>query len=229
MAKSDISRFYNKKGIGDTSRKGYYEEKISFFCSVMEKYKKNNLQILDIACNDGELTKKYTKYGQVLGIDINKAAIAICKKNGLNCKVGDVSSLKKLYKNHFDIVIAGDIIEHIFDTDLFLQDIYAVLKKGGILLLTTPNVASLGRRIMLLLGYNPFIEYSTKLPYEEFNVGHIRYYTKENLKSQLNFFKFNEVTIYGDKINITSSISLPFNIAKMYPAISRNLMVIAKK
>lgn len=221
--------FYNKKGIADTSRKGYYQEKINFFLSTLEKTKKGNPEILDIACNDGELTQKYQKYGHVLGIDINQKAVDSCKKKGLDCIISTVEDLPEKYTEYFDVIIAGDIIEHIFDTDTFLQSIHKRLKSGGTLLLTTPNLTSFGRRILMLFGKNPYIEYSTKLPYEEFNVGHVRYYTKTDLLNQLTHYGYKNIAIQGDRINISKSVLIPYSIASRFPTLSRNLMVICQK
>jgi len=47
----------------------------------------------------------------------------------------------------FDFVIAAEVIEHIFDTDKFLNNIYAVFKKSGEIVLSTPNIDSLPRRL----------------------------------------------------------------------------------
>jgi 2-polyprenyl-3-methyl-5-hydroxy-6-metoxy-1,4-benzoquinol methylase len=211
------------------SKRGYYAEKISFFINVLSKYKNGNITILDIGCNDGELTEKYSNYGKVLGIDINEKGILECKRKGLECKKMDVMDLDKKYHNNFDVVIAGDIIEHVLDTDKFLLNCRDFLKKGGLLLLTTPNVASLGRRIMLIFGKNPFLEYSLNLPYKDFNVGHIRYYTRGNLEEQLTNCGFKNIHIKGDKINILDWLVIPNIIAQFLPNVSRNLMVICEK
>lgn len=221
----NIDQFYNKKDLVESSRRGYYQEKIDFFISELKSNKNKKIKILDVGCNDGELTQKYSKYGEVIGIDISKKAIRECKKKGINCLLSDLESLPKKYDNFFDIVMAGDIIEHIFDTDNFLKHAHRVLKKDGILLLTTPNLASFGRRLMLLIGVNPFIEYSVKFPNETINVGHIRYYTKADLELQFSNLGFKNITIYGDRINITQSLHLPFSIANRFPSFSRNLMV----
>jgi 2-polyprenyl-3-methyl-5-hydroxy-6-metoxy-1,4-benzoquinol methylase len=205
---NELEAFYNKAHLTEASRKGYYDEKLEFITSNLKKFKKNNPLILDIACNDGGMTQKYGKYGKIMGIDINKKSVALCKKRGIPCLCTDVKGLTKKYKNHFDIVIAGDIIEHVFDTDEFLNNIYTVLKPGGILLLTTANVASLARRGMLLFGLNPFLEYSTILPNKEFNVGHIRYYTVGNMYQQMRHQNYKHVRIYGDKINILPYLSI---------------------
>lgn len=226
------SIFYNSKNLTQISKRGYYVEKILFFTNILEELankQQKKLNILDVACNDGYLTKIYTKYGDVLGNDINPNSIKQCRRRGLQCVNSDIEDLPKRYHESFDVIIAGDIIEHIFNTDAFLKRIFALLKGDGILLLTTPNLASLGRRAMLLFGYNPYIEYSCELPTKDFNVGHIRYYTYNNLLNQLKSQKFTNIRIYGDRINLTETIHLPLKIAWHLPKISRNLMVVAQK
>ena len=126
------------------------------------------------------------------------------------------------------MVIATDIIEHVFDTDEFLSKINKLLKKNGVLLLTTANVASFARRIMLLLGINPFLEFSTLLPYKNYNVGHIRYYTLKNLYSQLKMCNFSNIKITGDKINFSSKIYSRL-LAKIFPTFARNILAFAIK
>lgn len=221
------NNFYQDKDILDSSKRGYYPDKTNFIIDYLKQNK--GKRILDLACNDGELTKKYTKYGNVVGVELNKQALKICKKKGLECYYADVTDLPSSFKDSFDIVIAGDIIEHVFDTDKFLQQVKKVLKKDGSLILTTPNVASLGRRVILSLGGNPYLEYSTQLPYPFFNVGHIRYYTKKDLANQLAHNGFKDIVVSGNRINITESIYLPISIAKHFPSISRDFFVTAKK
>lgn len=223
-----LNRFYLSKDMMKTSRGGYYSEKKRFFLNALQ-HMPNTENILDIACNDGQLTESYAKYGRVIGIDINHEAIQECKKKGLECICCETEELLPAYNNFFDVIIAGDIIEHIFDTDMFLSNIYKLLKPSGSLLLTTPNIASLGRRIMLLRGSNPFIEFSTQLPTPSFNVGHIRYYTQKNLKEQLAINQFVNTHISGDRINFGKTLHIPYPVAKYFPFFARNLLVHATK
>lgn len=103
------------------------------------------------------------------------------KGQGLDITKGDNFEEKlKIKKNSVDIVFALEIIEHLFDTDFFLSEIHRVLKPSGILILSTPNLASLQNRLRLLLGrYPKYLEYSKK------GAGHIHLYTPNVLKSQL--------------------------------------------
>ncbi len=226
---NDLLKFYSKPDIVFTSTRGYYEEKINFFISELQKLKGKGTEILDIGCNDGKLTKIYSKFGNVLGIDVNKDAVKTCRKKGLKCLCTDVGGLPSSYDNYFDVVITGDIIEHIFETDEFLLKLHKILKKHGKLLLTTPNLASFGRRMMLVAGINPFVEFSTKLPSKDYSVGHIRYYTVADMELQLKTNGFKNINIYGDRINLAKFIHIPYTFAKFVPTLSRNMMVYAEK
>ena len=221
-----LFNFYNQKHLTEISKKGYYPEKINFITTRLKKLSlSKNLQIIDVACNDGTLTKIYSKYGDVCGVDINKRSVTTCRKKGIVCIHSDIDSLPVKYQNKFDVVVATDIIEHVFDTDKFLINLKKLLRPSGTLLLTTANVASIGRRTMMLFGKNPYLEYSTKYPNVEINVGHIRYYTVKDMEIQLSGLGFKDIHIYGDKINITSTISIPHVIAKWLPTISRYMFV----
>ena len=225
--------YYSGKLRADLAHNGYYAEKMVFFEKTLQhlsETRKKPLLILDIGCNDGILAKRYSRYGNVIGIDINKQALdnAVKKKN-IQYICSDLAGIKNKFPRYFDVVIAGDIIEHIFDTDRFLQDIRFVLKKGGSLLLTTPNVASFGRRIMLLLGLNPFLEYSVLLPYPEINCGHIRYYTDSDLRNQLMAHTFRISRFEGNKINLMPGLSLGYSVARYLARYSVSLMVQAEK
>lgn len=226
VSDSSLLSFYNQKHLIEISKKGYYPEKINFVTDKLRELSlSKKLQIIDIACNDGTLTKIYSKYGDICGVDINLRSVIACRKKGIDCIHSDTDSLPARLNNKFDVVVATDIIEHIFDTDKFLLNLKKLLKSDGTLILTTANVASIGRRIMLFFGKNPFLEYSTKYPNVEINVGHIRYYTVKDMTIQLSGLGFSDIHVYGDKINITGTISIPHPIAKWLPTISRYMHV----
>lgn len=56
----------------------------------------------------------------------------------------------------FDVVFCGETIEHLIDPDHLLDEMHRVLKPGGLLILTTPNIANWYDRLMLLAGYQPY-------------------------------------------------------------------------
>jgi SAM-dependent methyltransferase len=86
---------------------------------------------------------------------------------------------------HFDLVIAGEIIEHfIYDPMHMLLEARRVLRDGGFLLVTTPNVGSIASVAKTLDGHdNPQIFFLYKRPSadEEPEIGHMREYTAHEL------------------------------------------------
>lgn len=86
---------------------------------------------------------------------------------------------------HFDLVIAGEIIEHLtYDPMHLLLESRRVLAEGGCLLVTTPNVGSITSVAKTLDGHdNPQIFFLYKRPVagEEAEIGHVREYTAHEL------------------------------------------------
>lgn len=223
-------KYYNSVSDLDLQRGGYYPEKIQFFEKNLTHLKKRfgrDLRILDIACNDGYLARVYSKYGSVSGIDLNEEAVKKAKTSGIDAVVADVFDIDTVFSGKkFDVIIAGDIIEHVFDTDLFLKKIYAVLDMNGTVLLSTPNLVSLGRRIMTLFGKNPFCEFSAKK--DGINVGHIRYYTFADLEKQLAETGFSMVKTESDTANLPIKFIDKFVVA-LFPRLGREILAKAHK
>lgn len=99
--------------------------------------------VLDIASGSGYGTKilaESAKY--VYGVDVNETAINYSKKHysGKNIEylVGDGESIP-LGDASVDIVVTFETIEHIKDYKKFLKEVSRVLKKDGLLILSTPN------------------------------------------------------------------------------------------
>jgi len=101
-------------------------------------------------------------------------------------------------EDFFDLCFTIEVIEHIYDTDFFLQEIHRVLKENGIMILTTPNLASLLNRIKLLFGRYPYLVPS----YDTSGAGHIQAYTLSVLEKQ--------VSKHGFKVLTRSSEQVPF-------------------
>lgn len=105
-------------------------------------------KIFDLGCGVGRVSILAALEGfSVLGIDIERKAIEIArtkaKKLGLGnvCefKHGDVLRTDYLKSNQFDIVICSEVIEHVKQPDRIINLAHRILKKNGLLILTTPN------------------------------------------------------------------------------------------
>ena len=188
---------------------------------------KNKL-VLDVGCGDGFIMNMIRNLGnKVIGIEIADSAIKKARKKGF--KVYDLSlnsNWSGKIQEKFDVIFAGEIIEHIFDTDQFLSNIRKVLKKNGKLIITTPNLATLGRRLMLFVGQNPLIETTGRST----DAGHIRYFTQGSLCMLLreNGFRVHETTSAVVNFNSSGKIFSKL-MATIFPTLGNNIIVYASK
>jgi methionine biosynthesis protein MetW len=186
--------------------------------------------ILDIGCHDGVmLSLVKNRKNNFFGIEADGYGAQKCREKGI--EVAQVFLDDKnpfpFEDRFFDVVIAGEIIEHIYDTDFFLEEIARILKPGGKLLISTPNIASFGRRIMLLCGINPIIEIS---PNESDSSGHIRYFVFLTLKNLLEKHNFKMVKCRSDIVNFSSSGRLrSCFLASIFPAIGQSIICLLRK
>lgn len=121
----------------------------------MENYP-NRGSFLDIGCGDGSFGIIMSSIGYtVTGLESDKELVKIAQKKGMQVK--RVSFLERLpfRDSSFDVVFAGEVIEHTIDDDYFLTECYRVLRGNGIFILTTPNLLSLGNRIRMVFGLLP--------------------------------------------------------------------------
>jgi 2-polyprenyl-3-methyl-5-hydroxy-6-metoxy-1,4-benzoquinol methylase len=94
-----------------------------------------------------------------------------------------------------DLIISEAVIEHLKDPKKFLNNCHTLLKEGGILLISTPNIATLLKRVRFLLGKSP------NWPVEEFFAagenftGHWREYTLYELAKMCELSGFQILTM----------------------------------
>lgn len=211
-----------------------YEEDFSF--NDIEEIRVSNVlsligsgkSVLDLGCCDGSFMERIrANKNEVIGVEVADMAIEKARKKGF--KVYDLlleGNWSEYVNEKFDVVFAGEIIEHIFDTDNFLQNIKNVLNDGGYLVLTTPNIASLGRRIFLLFGKSPLIEVTAR----NYDAGHIRYFTIESLKNLLIQNSLEVKEVKSNTVNLSNNGKLHSKfLAMIFPSLGNSIIVKAKK
>lgn len=205
-------------------------QRIRAMKAIFDRINPQNSRILDIGCFDGTfLSLVKNQNNDFYGLDASDWALEHMRKKEIKVQKFFFDGKTKLpfESDFFDIVITGEIIEHIFDTDFFLEEIFRVLKPGGKLLISTPNIASLGRRLLLLFGANPIIELS---PNEANSVGHIRYFTCRTLEKILEKHGFKTISFQSDCIIFSRNGKLKSAIlAKVFPKLGSSIICLAKK
>jgi 2-polyprenyl-3-methyl-5-hydroxy-6-metoxy-1,4-benzoquinol methylase len=113
-----------------------------------------NSRILDVGCSSGRLgaALKKDKKVTVIGIDIDKKDIQLAKENLDEAHVLNIEKDSLDTLGLFDIVILADVIEHLINPIEALKKLKNVLKPGGKLIFSIPNMANGTIRLELLKG-----------------------------------------------------------------------------
>lgn len=113
-------------------------------------------KILDVGSGTGDTLVLLNKLGwDTYGIDMDKNAISTGKKRGLNnLKLGTYKGIDKYPDNFFDAIRLYHVIEHLDDPSLCLNLIRKKLRRGGELIMGTPNMESLVSKIFKSYWYN---------------------------------------------------------------------------
>jgi len=181
-------------------------------------------KVLDIGCFDGVIGKAIKDKGNVVfGIDASAPAVEKAVAAGVNATVGNLEQRIPFDDASFDVVFAGEIIEHVFEIDLLMQEIRRILRPDGFAVFTTPNLAALGRRLMLLVGMNPHIEISFR---DCGAAGHIRYFIRDTMNALLKKHGFCAEQLVSDVVNFNSTGSLSSQLlARIFPSIGSTIIV----
>jgi 2-polyprenyl-3-methyl-5-hydroxy-6-metoxy-1,4-benzoquinol methylase len=159
--------------------------------------------IVDVGCGDGAATAMVADLdpaNHVVGVDWSTRAAATARGHGFDMINGGVEHLP-LASGAADVVIMSEIIEHLVDTDAALTEAMRVLRPGGTLLLSTPNLAAWYNRALLAIGVQPvFTEVSLHgihgRPGSQV-VGHLHVFTRRALVSLLRANGFTRIEVQG--------------------------------
>jgi 2-polyprenyl-3-methyl-5-hydroxy-6-metoxy-1,4-benzoquinol methylase len=105
-------------------------------------------RVLDVGCGSGDFLFKMHQLGwSVTGVDFDGKAIANAKaKHGFELLHSDLAGAC-FADNFFDAVTMNHVIEHVPEPTTLLAEIRRILKPGGRLVATTPNIQSLGHSL----------------------------------------------------------------------------------
>jgi 2-polyprenyl-6-hydroxyphenyl methylase/3-demethylubiquinone-9 3-methyltransferase len=93
--------------------------------------------LLDVACGGGLLAPHLAGHGYShVGIDLNASAVQQAREHGVTAVRGDVTRLP-FHDECFDVVVAGEILEHITDLPAVVAEVCRVLRVGGTLVIDT--------------------------------------------------------------------------------------------
>jgi SAM-dependent methyltransferase len=113
------------------------------------------LQVLDLGCRDGALTSAYLDGNRVVGVDIDRAALAHADELGIETVWADLDQPLPFEDDSFDVVVVAEVLEHLRFPEQLLSEARRVLVPGGTLIGSVPNCYRLKSRLRFLLGRPP--------------------------------------------------------------------------
>jgi SAM-dependent methyltransferase len=215
--------------------------RIETICNLIRDVEPKNLAA-DIGCMGGLAARAYVSagIGSLHGFDIAEGSLGRLRAKGFvahrwnadgeRCPADDET---------YDLVIAGEIIEHIVDTDSFVRELYRVLKPGGHLILTTPNLASWYNRVRLARGLPPLAYPAVSSSVRRsplIDLHHIRVNVLSEWTTLLQHHGFAIARVEGASILgvleggwRTRIIKLIDRVATRRPSLAVNLVILATK
>ena len=166
-----------------------------------------SISILDVGAGQGALSKRLHEAGyKVYACEFNKDYFVYDK---VEFKEANVAEYLPYDNNSFDIVVAAELIEHLLDQTKFLNECNRVLKPGGSLVISTPNILSLKSRLQFFSsGY--YWSYDPLDMNDRSSLQHVTGRTVEQYQYMAIPCGLDLVAIDGDKFQGTSKGLLIF-------------------
>lgn len=245
----------------------YYEEKygcrgegevLRTAVALLKRHRRSlpsPLRILDVGGGNMLLSQRFVKRlnadaaprFQICldGWDVSKTGVAQALANGLNASVRDITApLRKDEASVYDMILFFEVLEHLVDTDAAIRNIHTLLKRDGILVMSTPNLASWYNRLFLLIGNQPHgtevssipIRFGNRIMHrllgevegtDDISAGHLRVFTWKALREFLTHFGFDILGARGcpnHRHDLISRVICPF-----FPGLSGDVCVVARK
>ncbi len=129
----------------------------------------------DIGCGACEFSLILSQGGvKVKCLDGDSDNVERARKIGFRAELVDLEQGLPLTSDSCDLAVMLEVVEHITRAEFLLQEVHRILKQGGYLLLSTPNVGYISHRFRFLLGCPIFLEGQ-----------HFRFFTKGLLQAKL--------------------------------------------
>ena len=127
---------------------GIHESVFRYLMGIIGERK--DLKILDAGAGHGAFSRRlYDEGFRVSACDLDPANFRFGK---IECKQADITRELPYEDDSFDVVLLIEVMEHIHDHRNLFRECHRVLKPGGILFFSTPNIMSLKSRMRFLLN-----------------------------------------------------------------------------
>jgi len=180
-------------------RASSYDEKIASVRNAVNSFSASfpdrKIRIADLGCGEDPLFEGSDN------VDIYPAK---------GCVVADLNKEMPLKENTYDVVLAIDVIEHLYDVDTFVKNCHKILRTGGLLIVSTPNVLYWRNRIELFLGSDRHFDHEGE---------HLHFFSFRSLLKLLKKHGFEE----------TPKTIIPIGVSKLIPSMAGGFIAVVRK
>ena len=150
--------------------------------------------VLELGAASGHVTTELTKRGnRVTAVEIDISNRDLLSKVAEKVIITDLDRLdlvKKLQGEKFDVIIAGDVLEHTTKSELILLQLQELLEEDGYVVASIPNIAHGDVRLTMLEGNFPYAESGL------LDKTHLQFFTRSSVKELFNNNGFDIAEIY---------------------------------
>lgn len=139
----------------------------------------SNMRVLEAGCSSGHVSKALRECGcSVVGIEIDPDAAQAASAWLERVIVGNLEEVQvweELNGDLFDVIVFGDVLEHLRDPLSALRASLVYLKQGGAIVVSVPNIAHADIKISLMNGEFPYADSGL------LDRTHVHFFTKDTL------------------------------------------------
>ena len=220
-----IETYYDTYWSEDGS--GFHGREYSALHETVAPFAGPEADCLDVGCGDGRTMSRFltAQARSCVGVDVSARAVASAQALGVDARVIDDAAALPFPDASFNLVTCIEVFEHLFEPHTAAAEIFRVLRPGGRLLVTVPNVAHWRHRFDFAVR-GRFIPLGDQLSLEQpWRDPHIRFFTAETLPRMLRGTGFGVLWLGGSTGNVLEDVPVVGRLSRRHEAgsVSRGL------
>jgi methionine biosynthesis protein MetW len=175
---------------------------------------------LDVGCGSGNSYARLVarRAGSYVGVDVSANAVKAARESGLDARVIEDAAELPFDDGTFNVALCIEVLEHLFAPHQAAAEIHRVLRPGGQLIASVPNLGYWRMRANAVLGrWNPLgDELAMEQPWRD---PHIRFFTPEIMRRMLGMAGFSRVEVgaHGGRfLDHVTSRPTDFGTSRLY-------------
>jgi SAM-dependent methyltransferase len=140
----------------------FINRRLDEIVAAFSRYRETN-RLLDIACGAGSLLQAAARAGWTTeGVEVSATAVEHVRAAGFSAFCGELAEAK-YPTGHFDVVTASELLEHLPDPSVLINEVGRILRPGGLCWATTPHSKGASGKLLKL-------DWSVVSPPEHLNI-----------------------------------------------------------